>query len=159
MAATSFAARLPRITPARLPVIGVVALMAASLAAAIIGPAAGGRADPPPSTIIAQRTLRFEDRADGAVVVRENGTQVAVFEGEQGFIRGILRGFARGRHMQGLPATEPFHLAAWADGRLTIEDMANHTTFELQAFGSTNATVFAGLLPGLTATPAPGAAK
>lgn len=139
----------------RLPFLFVATAITAALGAAMIGPAAGGRAEPPPSTIIAERILRFEDRADGAVVARENDNTVAVFEGEQGFVRGILRGFARNRRMQGVGPNEPFHLAGWADGRVTLDDMATRQRFELQAFGTTNVGVFIGLLPGVVQAPPP----
>ena len=134
---------------ARLPVLGVGLAIALALGAAITGPAAGGRSEPPPSVVVTQRTLTFEDRADGAVLVREAGREVAVFEGEQGFVRGTLRGLARSRRIQGLSPTTPFLLSAWADGRLTLDDMATNQRVELEAFGSTNAAVFATLLPGL----------
>lgn len=139
----------------RLPFVVVGAAVTAAFGAALIGPAAGGRAEPPPSTVVVERTLQFEDRADGAVVVREGGAQVAVFEGEQGFVRGILRGFARNRRMQGIGAAEPFHLAAWADGRITMDDTATRQRFELQAFGPSNVNVFIGLLPGVPPVPQP----
>ena len=70
-----------------------------------------------------------------------------MFEGEQGFIRGILRSMARQRRGEGLSAAQPFHLVAWADGRITLDDPATGERIELEAFGPTNAAVFATLLP------------
>ena len=132
----------------RVPQIAVVVAIMAALGAAVIGPAAGGGPTaPPPSTVVAERTLGFQDRADGAVVVTENGAQVAVFEGEQGFVRGILRSMARQRRGEGLASAQPFHLVAWADGRLTLDDVATGERLDLEAFGPTNAAVFASLLP------------
>ena len=143
----------------RLPGLLVGCALLAALTIAIIGPAAvGGPTAPPPSSIVAQRTLNFLDRADGAVVVTENGKQVAVFEGEQGFIRGILRSMARQRRGEGLSAAQPFHLVAWADGRITLDDTATGERIELEAFGPTNAAVFSTLLP-TPASPPTSAAK
>lgn len=138
----------PRSLASRAPFILVVLAVAAALATAIVGPAAvGGKTAPPPSTVVAERTLGFHDRADGAVTVTEAGKQVAVFEGEQGFIRGILRSMARQRRGEGLTSAEPFRLTAWADGRMTLDDPATGERIELEAFGPTNAAVFASLLP------------
>lgn len=132
----------------RLPQIAVVVVLSAAFAAALIGPSAGGGSSvPPPSTVVAERTLGFQDGADGAVLVTENGTQVAVFQGEQGFIRGIMRSMARQRRGEGLASAKPFRLAAWADGRLTLDDLATGERLDLEAFGPTNAAVFATLLP------------
>ncbi len=132
----------------RLPLVAVGLVLAAAIAAAAIGPAVvGGRAEPPPSALLAERTLSFQDRADGAVIVLADGNEVAVFEGEQGFLRGTLRGLARVRRGQDIPRTSPFHLAAWADGRLTIDDPATRQRIDLEAFGPTNMAVFARLLP------------
>ncbi len=141
----------PRVMPRilrHLPQVLVIVAVGAALAVAITGPAAvGGPSTPPPSALVAERTLSFADRADGAVVVTENSHQVAVFEGEQGFIRGILRSMARQRRGDGLAASPPFRLAAWADGRITLDDLATGQRLDLEAFGPTNAAVFATLLP------------
>lgn len=97
---------------------------------------------------VQQRDLVFEDRADGAVVVREAaglGT-VEVFEGENGFLRGTLRGMARTRKAEGVGPSAPFRLATWSDGRLTLDDPATGRHVELLAFGPDNAAVFARLL-------------
>lgn len=130
----------------RLPLLAVFAAIAGSIGLAAMGPAAGGRSPPPSGAVLAERTLRFEDRPDGAVVVREGPAEVAVFEGEQGFLRGALRGLARLRKMDGLDSAAPFRLAAWADGRLTLTDQATGQRIDLEAFGATNAGVFAHLL-------------
>lgn len=132
----------------RLPQIAIVAAISAAVAAAVIGPAAGGGSSvPPPSTVVAERLLRFQDRADGAVVATENGAEVAVFQGEQGFVRGIMRSMARQRRGEGLASAQPFRLTAWADGRLTLDDVATGERLDLEAFGPSNAAVFATLLP------------
>ena len=114
--------------------------------AAVLGPDLGARSAPPSGAIVAERVIAFQDRADGAVVAMSGGAEIAVFQGEQGFLRGILRSLARGRRGEGLTGAAPFRLVAWADGRVTLDDMANGARVELEAFGTTNVAVFTGLL-------------
>jgi putative photosynthetic complex assembly protein len=96
------------------------------------------------------RDLRFDDRADGSIEVLDasSGQTVAVLEPESnGFIRGSLRALVRERARRGHGAERPFRVAAWPDGRLTLEDLATGTLVDLRAFGETNAASFAALLP------------
>lgn len=93
----------------------------------------------------AERHLMFADRADGAVVVtdaRTGGLIAVVPPGDGGFVRGALRGLARTRLVAGIGREQPFRLAGWSDGRLTLEDPATGAKMELAAFGQTNAEVF-----------------
>lgn len=100
---------------------------------------------------IATRDLRFTDRADGAVMIEDvtNGrTAGMVAPGSQsGFIRGVMRGLARDRHMRGIGDQPPFRLTAWRDGQLSLVDLATGRQIELSAFGTTNRAAFAALLP------------
>ncbi|GAC1340552.1 MAG: hypothetical protein NVSMB18_10850 [Acetobacteraceae bacterium] len=132
----------------RLPLFGVFALLGLTVALAAAGSATGVGAPRQTGAVLVQRDLLFEDRGDGAVVALEAGDrhQVAVFEGENGFLRGTLRGFARIRHLEKLGPETPFQLARWSDGRLTLDDPATGRHVELLAFGVTNAGVFARLL-------------
>ncbi|HEU0045647.1 photosynthetic complex assembly protein PuhC [Sphingomonas sp.] len=102
-------------------------------------------------TALASRSLRFVDRADGAVVIHDvgKGTIAAVIEpGEEtGFIRGVMRGLARERRMHGVGDRPPFTLTAWRDGELTLTDSATGRSIEMTAFGSSNRAAFAALLP------------
>lgn len=101
----------------------------------------------PEASVVAERDLRFLDRADGAVVAQTaDGRVIDVFQGEQGFLRGTLRSFVRTRHLDELGPQTPFKLTRWSDGRLTLDDPATRQHVELMAFGSTNAAVFAPLL-------------
>ena len=99
---------------------------------------------------IGSRTLRFLDRADGAVVIADTATgrTAATIEPgtNSGFIRGVLRGFARDRRLRGLGDAAPFALAAWSNGQLTLTDSATGRAVELGAFGDTNRAAFAALL-------------
>lgn len=109
---------------------------------------AAGR-DPLTGAPVVERSLRFEDRADGSVAVIDaaSGRTVAEFHGEQGFVRGSLRALTRERKMRELGAEQPFELIAHADGRLTLHDPATGKRVELESFGPSNAANFSRLLP------------
>lgn len=130
------------------PLLGMFALVGFALAAAIIGRMTGGEVLHPPSTPVAERDLRFADRADGAVVVynARDDQPIDVLVGQNGFLRGTLRGLARARHAADIGPDAPFKLTAWADGRLTLDDPSTGRHVELVAFGPTNEEVFARLL-------------
>jgi putative photosynthetic complex assembly protein len=96
------------------------------------------------------RDFRAADRADGAVVLTDAGTGQTVLvaaPGEDGFLRGALRGLARDRRMRGIGPEAPFRLVAWSDGRMTLDDTATGRRLDLLAFGQTQAEAFARLLP------------
>lgn len=99
---------------------------------------------------VASRSLRFTDRADGAVVIEDAATgrvaKVIDAGGQTGFIRGVMRGLARERRMLGVGARPPFTLTAWRDGELSLTDTATGRSIELTAFGPTNRQAFAELL-------------
>jgi putative photosynthetic complex assembly protein len=98
-----------------------------------------------------ERNFLAADRADGAVVITDSATGrevLVVAPGEDGFIRGTLRGLARDRRMRDLGPEAPFRLVAWSDGRLTLDDPATGRRLDLLAFGQTQAEAFARLLPG-----------
>ena len=140
--------KLPDFGFPRAPLMIGMAMVGLSLAGAVAGRLTAGEATAPTEAPLAARELVFEDRADGAVVARAAGDlrPVEVFEGENGFLRGTLRGLARTRHAEQVGPAAPFRLARWADGRLTLDDPATGRHVELLAFGATNAAVFARLL-------------
>ncbi len=129
------------------PLFGAAALVALALVAAGVGRLA---TRPAPSVVgaVMERDLRFADRADGAILVYQEGVAapLTVVTGQAGFLRGTLRALARERRLDRLGADAPFRLSAWADGRLTLDDTATGQRIELEAFGSDNAAVFARLL-------------
>jgi len=102
-------------------------------------------------TPLRSRDLRFTDRADGAVVIFDtNANRIAsvVEPGQEtGFIRGVMRGLARERRMNGIGNTPPFRLTLWRDGQLSLVDTATGRDIQLDAFGGTNRAAFAALLP------------
>lgn len=100
---------------------------------------------------VSVRELAFADRADGAVVITDaaTGAPIRVIETETqsgGFIRGVLRGMARERRSLGIGAEPAFRLTLWADGSLSLNDLATQRTIELGAFGPDNREVFMTLL-------------
>lgn len=106
---------------------------------------------------VAQRSLRFADLPDGSVEISEasSGAQVATIAagGEQGgFIRGVLRGLARERRMNGVGEGPAFTLTKWQDGSLSLRDEATGRTVDLGGFGVDNRAAFAALLPAETAS-------
>lgn len=101
----------------------------------------------PESVQVEALDLRFEDRPDGGLVARGlDGREVLVFSpGAHGFVRGVLRGFARERRLEKIGAEAPFRLTRWADGRISIADPVSGRVVELDAFGPTNVAAFAAL--------------
>lgn len=138
----------------RLPLILAGTAVTVSLALAATGRMTGIGAVDPGGTIVTSRDLRFADGADGSVIVTDarDGSLVETFVGENGFVRGTLRGMARTRRQEGIGAADPFRLAAWSDGRLTLDDTRTGQRIELQAFGLTNAEIFVPLLTAHGAT-------
>ena len=98
---------------------------------------------------LASRDLLFADRADAGVTVTDarDGAPVGILApGEDGFVRGAMRGLVRERRIGGLGAETPFRVTGWSDGRLTLEDLATGTRLDLAAYGQTNAEAFARFL-------------
>lgn len=102
-----------------------------------------------PGPVVSERRLAFADTSDGAVLVRDaqSGAAVARMSGEQGFLRGVLRGLARERRALGVPAERPYVLTLHADARLLITDPATGQRIDLASFGPDNAAVFLRWLP------------
>ncbi|HTO46294.1 MAG TPA: photosynthetic complex assembly protein PuhC [Burkholderiales bacterium] len=138
--------------------LGAAALVALTIALAATSRWSGfGTTQLPESAAVTVRDLRFDDRADGAVVVHDahTGELVEVVQpGTNGFLRGALRGLARERRARGIGSEPPFRLAAGADGRLTLEDPSTGRRIALEAFGPTNAGAFARLLAEGASVPA-----
>jgi len=104
----------------------------------------------PEAPVAVERMLRFEDRDNGALLVFEAPDNELVYTIEpgsnSGFVRGVLRGFARERHRSGVGIEPPFLLSALTDGRLFLEDPETGRKVPLDGFGQTNSAAFARLL-------------
>ena len=101
------------------------------------------------SSVVDSQSLRFEDRADGAVLVydaTDNRLTYTIEPGTNGFVRGVLRGLVRERRADHIGPTPPFTLTRWADGRLSLDDPSTGRHVDLEVFGTTNAGDFATIL-------------
>lgn len=111
-----------------------------------------GQAEPAPRDLSGAHhavALIFEDRADGAVVVRDpaTGDVLQVFDpGTNGFVRGAMRGLARERKRREIGPDVPFTLVLWPTGHLSLEDTATNASIDLSAFGPSNFAPFAEIL-------------
>jgi len=110
-------------------------------------------AKPDPTAIVASHEVRFEDRADGAVLIYSEPADKLVHTlapGTNGFVRGVLRGLARERRAEQIGPTAPFKLTRWADGRLSLDDPSTRRHVDLEVFGPTNAGAFAEIFDAAT---------
>lgn len=132
----------------RYPLVGAAMLLGFVILLATVGRLTGLGAPEPMGKPTAERSLRFADRADGGVLVTDVGTgqTLTVMTGQNGFLRGTLRGFARTRRADQIGAEAPFTLTGYQDGRLTLSDPSTGRVVELEAFGSANEAVFVRLL-------------
>jgi putative photosynthetic complex assembly protein len=100
--------------------------------------------------MVATRDFRFEDRADGALLVYDIAASKLVFVfpagSNTGFIRGVMRGLMRERRLHEVARTGPVTVTQWADGALTLTDQSTGRIIELGSFGHTNRAAFAQLL-------------
>ena len=135
----------------RFALIGAGLLIAATIStAALVRYLGGADTFPPTAAALASRDLRFEDRKDGSIAVFNagDGSVVEVLApGTNGFIRATLRGLARERKLEEIGQGPPFRLTAYADGRLTLEDIGTGRRIDLEAFGHTNLQAFTHFLP------------
>jgi putative photosynthetic complex assembly protein len=93
-------------------------------------------------------SLRFlDDPAGGINVETVKGAHLVHFSaGEGGFLRGVMRGFARDRRARELGSEPAFEVARHADGRLTLADPQSGRIIELNSFGPSNSGLFQNLL-------------
>jgi putative photosynthetic complex assembly protein len=139
---------MKRLAGPRLPVLAMAALVATALIGAAGVRLSGMNISEPDAPTSMTRTLRFADRADGSIDVTDasTGKLVQRIEGQQGFVRGTLRGLARERRARGIGSEAPFELLARTDGRLTLLDPATGRRVDLESFGPVNSAEFARLL-------------
>jgi putative photosynthetic complex assembly protein len=141
-------------TTAHIPkpaLIGVGLLVGFTLLAVVGGKEMDvGTVKNPEAAVAVVRELRFEDRENGALLIFEEPGNRLVYTIEpgtnSGFVRGVLRGFARDRHRSGVGIEPPFLLSALVDGRLFLEDPETGRKVPLDGFGQTNAEAFARIL-------------
>ncbi len=134
----------------RAALLGAGSLVVGSLLLVGVARLTGYRpAQPDATAIVESRDLRFEDRADGAVLIYSAPADRLVDTlppGTNGFVRGVLRGLVRERRADRIGAEPPFRLTRWADGRLSLDDPSTGRHVDLEVFGPTNAGAFADIL-------------
>ncbi|MDP4025426.1 photosynthetic complex assembly protein PuhC [Methylobacterium sp. NEAU 140] len=133
-----------------LTIIGAGAVVGFAMLAVAVGRGEGiGLTQLPPAKPVVRLDFRAEDQADGSIALRNaaGGRVIAwIRPGEDGFLRGTLRGLAQARQRDGLGPQAPFSLTRYDDGRLQLSDEATGRRVPLEAFGPTNAGAFARLL-------------
>jgi putative photosynthetic complex assembly protein len=98
-----------------------------------------------------ERSLRFSDRADGAVVISDAATGEIVSTigfGQGGFVRATMRRLARARAAAGVGAQPPFILTRWDNGALSLRDPETGAEAEIYGFGADHVRAFAQMLEG-----------
>jgi putative photosynthetic complex assembly protein len=101
------------------------------------------------SEVLQSKLLRFEDAGDGSVSIIDGttGKLVASAEpGTNGFLRGTLRGLMRVRKKGEVSYGAPYRLERLRNGQLMLIDTASGIRLDLNAYGQTNAAVFAAFL-------------
>ncbi len=136
---------VPRDVIPRRAVLGAFAALGLTLAGAAAVRLSGAPIREPDARTVALRELRFADRPDGGIAVIDalSGTTLDVVHGEQGFLRGTLRGLVRERKRRGVTSAAPMQLIARADGRMTLADASTGERIELESFGPSNVAVYA----------------
>jgi putative photosynthetic complex assembly protein len=137
----------PTAAPRMQPMGWLLSLMAAILLVVGLARWQGWHEALPTDGVAWEMSLQFEDMPNGDVrVTRSLGhEQIALFSGEQGFLRGTLRAIARQRRVTQNDPTAPLILRGLQDGRLQLVDPLQNLHIDLDSFGSTNKAVFADL--------------
>ena len=135
----------------QLSITWLVGLMLGVLAVVGLARWQGWHETPDLAPTVWEMSLRFEDLPNGDVRVTNasNGHELAVYSGEQGFLRGTLRAMARQRRLAQATLQEPLVLRGLQDGRLQLVDPLHGQTIDLDSFGPSNKAVFAALKPDL----------
>ena len=124
-------------------------LIAFAIVSASVARVSGlGAVHAPAANVIQSLALRFEDQANGSVLVRDAADDAVIYTiapGTNGFMRATLRGLAQERKRSDIGDAAPFRLVHWDDGRMTLEDATTGRRLALDAFGPTNALAFAQL--------------
>ncbi len=126
------------------------ALIALTLILTLVGRLTGlGTVGVPEAAVAHQVEVQFIDEgAEGLVMASvSTGLPLArVAPGDDGFVRGVLRGMNRTRMLERIDQSKPFLLTEWADGRITLLDESTNRQIDLLGFGATNFEAFARLV-------------
>jgi len=97
------------------------------------------------SPVETSRALRFEDAANGQVIVIDDATDSAIDYldvGTNGFLRSTMRGLARARAAAFIGSDIPFIVERRVNGQVLLIDPATDRFIDLRAFGPDNSVVF-----------------
>jgi putative photosynthetic complex assembly protein len=134
----------------RSPIAGASLLVMLAVAGtAVVRLTGSGIEKTPVAAVAVMHELRFEDGADGSILIydaQHNKLIDRAAPGENNFLRGTLRGLARERKRIGVDSKPPFKLISRADGRLMLEDPSTGRYVDLGSFGTTNRETFVRLL-------------
>jgi putative photosynthetic complex assembly protein len=133
----------------RSPIAGASLLVMLAIAGTTVVRLTGSVDKAPVAAVAVMHELRFEDGADGSILIHEakhNKLIDRAAPGENNFLRGTLRGLARERKRIGVDSKPPFRLVSRADGRLMLEDPSTGRYVDLGSFGNTNRETFVRLL-------------
>ncbi|MEE4235194.1 MAG: photosynthetic complex assembly protein PuhC [Anderseniella sp.] len=131
--------------------LGIIAAVAMSAFVLVGGAKLTGLKDntDPAYEVTQVRDLRFLDGADGSVLIIDattGDTVSTIAPGSNGFLRATMRGLVRQRQIKGIGSEPPFKLVHYVSGHVSMIDPETGASVALDAFGQTNAAVFARLL-------------
>jgi putative photosynthetic complex assembly protein len=109
-----------------------------------------------PTTVLIERSLKFEDAPDHGIRVIDASTNTIAVDlppNSNGFLRGALRALTRSRRAYGVGEDAPFRLVRYTDGRLVLHDPSTTQHITITSFGPTQIESFDNLLK---AHPGPG---
>jgi putative photosynthetic complex assembly protein len=136
--------------PPRGILIGAAVLLAFAFSITLFGRSADmGVVHMPAARPYQTLHLHFADRDDGGITVTDasdDSVLRTIAPGGNGFVRSLMRGFARERSRAGIGAETPFTLTRWSDGTLSLEDETTGRRVDLDAFGSNQTEFLASLL-------------
>ncbi len=123
---------------------------------ALIGTAAMRLGDVPPraqgpaeATAEAREAILIRQLDSGGIAILDpaTGARYAFLpEGEDGFIRGLIRVIDRQRMQHGVAFDGPLEIVRWESGHLALVDPATEWRAELIGFGADNYATFATLM-------------
>ncbi len=99
--------------------------------------------------VVENRFLIFADGQDGAIVILDGETQSVIDtlgSEENGFMRNVLRGFARERTRAKVGGEEPLELMRWSTGHLSLRDPSTGLEIPLSSFAQDMTAPFARLM-------------
>jgi putative photosynthetic complex assembly protein len=131
----------------------ILATFALAITARVTGADRAAPRLPAVTEAIAMRDLVFVERPGGEMTVRDGqtGQLLADYSStEGGFVHGALRGLSRLRTTRDIPTDEPYRLAEWPGGRLTLQDRRTGMIVEVNAFGNLSVEGYRTFLPAST---------